>query len=235
MDHVTWTDVVVAVSSGMTALLTLGLLVAALLAWKTARVALDASKAAAQASRHAAEQAERSVKVMEADSHSRSLDSVRANRPYVLLRLAPSLAGIGAWDLVVENLGASAAYGIRLAINGSTLTEDDVLVESIEKLAAGDLMLPPGGRLRSIWYLEPDEHADPSNGNGYEWAEVTARYQDGDGNRYDNDPPVTLDPVSLGLTPVPRTGAEARGKNAEMRDIAHALRAIASNLGEIAR
>lgn len=83
-----WTDVVSAFSALATALLTLFLLIAAVLAWRTAKETVQAAK-------DANEQAQR--------------DSIERTRPYVFAEVVGSLMGSPHWDLRITNMGNSAA------------------------------------------------------------------------------------------------------------------------------
>lgn len=204
---------IAALAAITTALLTLGLL---LVGWKAARAARD------------------TLHQMKEDSIAQQLDSARVSRPYVYARIAPSLAGEGAWDLILENAGKAAAYEIKIDIEADGV-EDDVVSKAVKTFAQAGTFLPPGARVRTFWAFDPDEKSDPSHAMGYPRATISLTYVDGEGTRYD-DRKVVLDPELLGLTPVPKTGPEATsGANKEERNIAHALRAIAHNIGELNR
>lgn len=94
-------DDVVAWSSLGTAIFTLGLVVVAVIAWRTARKTLEASTRASQAAEAANEQAR--------------LDSIEQTRPYIYVELVPSLAGIGQFDVRITNVGRSTARSLTLA------------------------------------------------------------------------------------------------------------------------
>ncbi|QEU12462.1 hypothetical protein [Dermabacter vaginalis] len=195
------------------ALLTCGLL---FVGWKTARAARD------------------TLHQMKKDSIAQQLDSARISRPYVYAHIAPSLAGEGAWDLILENTGKTAAYDIKINIEADGV-EDDIVSNAVKIFAQAGTFLPPGVRLRTFWAFDPDEKSDQPRAMGYPRAGISLTYVDGEGTRYD-DRKVILDPTLLGLTPVPTTGPESKsGANKEERNIAHALRAIAHNVGELNR
>lgn len=192
-----------------TVLLTAGLLWAAWRAYRTASSTL---------------------KQMRQDSEAQREDSARATRPYVYARIAPGLAGEGSWDLVVENLGRTAAYDLRAKIVASDV-RTDVIATAVQRFATAGTMLPPGARIRTFWSMDADVNADPAERMGYPRAEVTLTYTDSEHKEY-VDRPVVLDSEDLGLTPVPSSGPTAHGANTVERDTVHALRAIARHLGE---
>ena len=131
-------DDVVAWSSLGTAIFTLGLVVVAVIAWRTARKTLEASTRASQAAEAANEQAR--------------LDSIEQTRPYIYVELVPSLAGIGQFDVRITNVGRSTARSLTLGYSAWPEHLDDV-GESVRTLFETPRSLPPGCSIRAYWLL----------------------------------------------------------------------------------
>lgn len=218
-----------ALSAIATAVFTVCLVIIALIAWWTAKKTLDAA-------RKSAEQAEETVRQMRKDSIGMQEDSARASRPYLFAQLVPGLAGEGCWDLLITNAGRSGAFNMTMEIESPT-ENDDKVTRGARRLAESGMAIPPGGRVRTYWYVQPDERSrDEPEGMGYPSARISLTYSDADGKVF-SDPGVELGPNFLGLTPSPTTGPTATGMRDDksMRNVAHALRAIAHHLGEIHR
>lgn len=242
MDEITWVDCVSALATLLSALFSLGLLVFAGLAWCTARKALNASRDAAAASEAAAVQAKRSVEAMEQDSALRTAQNEQATRPYIFARLVPSLLGSSSmgWDLVIENGGLSAAYGVTMHVQADDDGKEpnDALREANTRLANGGQMLAPGQRIRTMWHLPADEHAEPPEPMGFGRAVVRFSYRNAARTAYDGDEPIVLDPDQIGLTPSPSRGAVASSADPDKagpQDVVNALRQISEYLGELNR
>lgn len=219
-----WTDMVMAGAACATVLLTAVIAYMAIRAWRTAKKTLNAAELSAQQTRATVEQ-------MREDSQAQREDSARASRPYLHTQIVPGLAGENCWDLVIENTGRSAAYEMTMTIDTAT-GNDDQVTEAAQCLASSELSIPPRARIRSFWYIEKDK-TQPAQ--GYPEATVTLTYLDATETRF-TDPPVTLKPEKLGLTPVPSEGPTAvSGSDKQARNITHALRAIARHLGELHR
>ena len=206
----TVTDWITAVAALITALLTLGLLGAALWAATAARDTL------AQ---------------MKTDSEGQRQDSARATRPYVHARMVPSIAGLDAWDLVIENTGRTAAYDLTLEIDPKDEMQDpgDIVAAMTRKFAEAGHTLHPGGSFRMYLVVGATEE-DPT---GFRRATVTLQYTDSEGERY-VERPVTLDPDTVGSTPAPFTG-KVKNKDDDgsiPKNTLNTLRAIAHHLGE---
>lgn len=200
----TVTDWISALAAVWTALLTAGLLLAALIAGWAAM---------------------RTLAQMRADSEGQRQDSARATRPYVHARLVPSIAGVDAWDLVVQNTGRTAAHHLVLQIDAEDVQED-IVTKAVYRFAAAGLTVHPGERIRTYWSLE----ASKPDRTGFPPAIVTVRYSDSEGTAYE-ERPVVLDPDDMGMTPVPSQGSESIPRD-HQRDLVLALRGIARNIGE---
>lgn len=242
MDEMTWVDCVSALAALLSAVFSLGLLVVAVLAWNTARKALNASRDAAAASETAAVQAKRSVEAMEQDSALRTSQNEQATRPYVFARLVPSLAGTASngWDLAIENGGLSAAYDVTMHVQSDDdgAEPNDALRDANDRLANSGQMLAPGQRIRSMWHLPEDERATPSAQMGFGRAVVRFSYRNAGHTAYDDDDPIVLDPNLLGMTPQPNRGAVASSSDPDKegpQDVVNALRQISEYLGELNR
>lgn len=197
-----------------TLLLTAGLLFAAAFAWWTARGTLLQ---------------------MKHDSEAQRRDSALASRPYVHARIVPSIGGSGAWDLLVQNYGKTAAYGLRAEILAPD-AKSDVISDAVRRFAGAGTFLPPGGRIRTYWLMPENPKADPPETLGFPRATVTLRYTDADGAEF-SDRSVTLDSEELGITPEVYSGAKTRGsgESVDLRNVGNAVRALAINVGELSR
>lgn len=91
MVNPTWADILSAVSTAASALLTLGLVVLALVAWRTASDALEESRKASLA-------AQKSAAAAEAANEQLRRDSAEQTRPYVFAEVLPGLAGSPTWE-----------------------------------------------------------------------------------------------------------------------------------------
>lgn len=206
----TFSDWISAWSAAITAGLTFGVLVAALWAASAARDTL------AQ---------------MKSDSEGQRRDSARATRPYVHARMVPSIAGIDAWDLVIENTGRTSAYDLALQIDPKEGMQDpgDIVTAMTRKFADAGHTLHPGGSFRMYMVLGATEK-DPT---GFRRATVTLAYTDSEDERY-VERPVVLDPDTVGSTPAPFTGKVRNEDDDDSipKNTLNTLRAIAHHLGE---
>lgn len=207
-------------SAFITALLTFGLLVGALLAWQVAADTLRHAKAAQDQLRR---------------------DSIEQTRPYVYVQLVPGLNGEAAWDLIITNTGKSIAR--RLTIECDAWPENhDPVSEAMQKLFSTPQSLPPGTHLRTFWQLGIPEGAKDEHGNTCPWgvtgpANVTLHYSSDDPTN-----PVYTDTFSVdtdlfgGALPGRYTGPEpSTGLSGGERDRHSMLAALAHHLGEMRR
>lgn len=164
------------------------------------------------------------LRQMKEDSEAQREDSARATRPYVGIRIAPSIGGSDTWDLILHNSGRTSAHGLRMDIEPDGA--DDPFAKQIRRLAQSGQTLHPGSSLRSFWKLE----ASKPGSIGFGRATVTVHYSDSEGTPY-SELPVVLDPNDMGHTPMPDHGPETDDEDTG-RDIVLALRAIARNVGE---
>lgn len=171
---------------------------------------------------------------MRQDSADMQSDSARASRPYLFAQLVPGLAGELTWDLVIENTGRSGAFNTTMKIY-SPIKSDDIVTQGAQRLAKSGVAIPPGGRIRTLWFVGASEFANPPEEMGYPSARISLNYSNADGQFF-NDPSVEVEPNALGITPVPSTGPVVdSGSDEHALNAIHALRAIALHLGEVHR
>jgi hypothetical protein len=202
-----------------TAILSLGLLVGAVLAWRVAKATLDQSKAA---------------------HRQMEKDSVEQTRPYVYAHLVPGLAGTSTWDLLITNTGKSTAR--ELLIDCDPWPEiDDELTGPLRKMFSTPQSLPPGVSLRTMWKLglgENERWADGTTDPAGIASGATLRltYTSDDASKPSYRDVYRLDDSVIGMTPVPSTGPAAKpGLTAAEKDLHNVLRAATLHLGELRR
>lgn len=168
-------------------------------------------------------------------------------RPYVGLDVVPGLAGPPSFDLLVTNFGRATARRIRIELVGGGFVAQSLADEigpALERLFAGPFDLAPGARRRVFWYM-PDQVNSQSRGAvgapiageisaDYEWESRAGAASRSYTDQLSYD--LTEYPK---LTPQPASGSTAEGStnNPEViaRNGVHALRAIASHVGEMRR
>lgn len=204
----------------LTTVLTIGLLIGAVLAWKAAKAAVDQAKA----------------------THEQmQKDSIEQTRPYVYARLVPGIGGIGAWDLLVTNTGRSTAR--RLTIESDTWPDsDDVFTRSLRTMFSTEQSLPPGATLRAYWKVSisqpghkwDDGTSDPKG--MAKGATLTLYYTSDDASKPVYEDQFRLDDSTIGETPGPYTGPDRKkGLTTAQQDLHNVLAAIAANVAELRR
>jgi hypothetical protein len=221
------TDWLVAISTMAYTLLTLGLLCAALVAWRTAKAALRASEDASRAAQEAARAAK------EANEQA-SQDSIRRTRPYVFVELLPGLQGIGCYDLRIANAGKSAAKHLTLHIETWPSPADDV-VSSIERLFRHERTLPPGCSIRTVWRIEGTFTDGTSVAGMLPHATVTVKYTSDDPSNPNYSDTFEISASDSGLWPVPEDGADPTTLNGDARKFYLLGQALVRRIGELAR
>jgi len=192
-----------------TAILSFGLLVGAVLAWRVARDTLDQSK-------RAHEQMEK--------------DSVEQTRPYVYARIVPSIGGFNAWDLVVRNSGRSSASNLTITV--SEWPESDTLTEALRTMFEHPQILPPDTSIRTYWFLGPRDQAGSSGAAGFDIpVDLTVNYFGSGPNPHQYVETFHLNPSVLGLTPQPAAGVKLKEPTEEL----HKMREIVQALNELRR
>lgn len=173
------------IAAAVTAIATLGLVIGAVLAWHTAKKTLDQMRQ----------------------------DSAAQTRPYVYAKLEPSMGGRQAWDLVIKNVGQTAAKDLTLVASAWPENDDDA-VRDLKKLFATPRTLPPGTSIRSYWNLD-FLNQDPSQNKGVtDPVTVTVKYVGTSQKKGPGYEPFSedyeLDPTAVGMTPLGWPGKSIR-------------------------
>jgi hypothetical protein len=202
-----------------TAVVSLGLLVGAVLAWKVAKATLDQSKAA---------------------HWQMEKDSIEQTRPYVYAHLVPGLAGVATWDLLITNTGKSTARKLLIECDGWPAVDDE-LTGPLRQMFQTPQSLPPGVTLRTMWKLGSKENESWADGTDdpagiASGATLRLSYTSDDPSRPSYRDAYRLDDSVIGLTPVPTTGPSAKtGLSPAEKDLHNVLRAATLHLGELRR
>ena len=207
-----------------------GLLVAAVWAGSVGVETMKASKDSSQAAIDANKQA--------------AIDSHNATRPYVDARVVEGLAGTTEYDLVIRNVGKSAARELTVECE-TPVTRDDDVTKAVLEMFSTQRTVFPDTSIRAMWQLG-EASADPrtistdSRGDRVtgkmgmpDSAALSIKYKSADGARtYTEAILVRCD--QSGLWPVPDQGIEMPpvDEEASPRHIHSALRAIARHLGD---
>ncbi|WP_159622718.1 hypothetical protein [Ruania rhizosphaerae] len=197
---------VAAIAAAVTALATIGLLVGAVGTLTSARRQLSLLRAQAE----------------------------REGRPYVVAEVVPGFHGAGSWDLIVRNYGRTSARQITYTVEGLTKKNpEDHIATPLASYLESERWLAPGARERVMWRHDPAKGITESGVDAR--STVRVRYRDELGTPFSDT--FVFDTGVLGaIAPVPTTGPEATsGADKPMRNLAHALRAIASHIGELRR
>ena len=183
------------------------------------------------------------TKQLRESAKAQAEDSEARTRPYVTMDIVPGLTGRSAFDAVIENKGASTARDIQISLVGAEFgaqSEHDEVGPGLARLFEQPFDLAPGGRRRVIWRLADRETSVPRGDMGAPIAgtvraEYTWQPTHRDTNLYFDELRYDLSLWPL-LTPAPSTGAKAesssKSEKIQLRDIEHALRAIAHHTGE---
>lgn len=217
-----WTDQMTAFSALATAVLTLPIAIFALWAWLTSEEALKASRAAADAAREANEQAKR--------------DSIERTRPYVFAQVLPGLAGPGCYDLVIQNLGQSAARRVMWTFSNPPSQPDDVATPILAMLRT-PRTLPPGASLRTYWRMEePTGFTDGTFEAGMPSAgELRVTYSSDDPTHPTYEDTFDFDIETAGFWPLGAAGPEPQGLERRDRLFYKLGRDIALHIAELRR
>lgn len=165
--------------TAITALATVGLVIGAFAAWQVAKQNLN----------HLRE-----------DSHSQT-------RPYVHARLAPSLGGQGAWDLIVENSGRSSATNLTMQV--SQWPEEDQIVRELRKVLGTPQILPPGAKLRVFWCLGGRNDPGASGATGFDFpVDLTLNYKGVQADSRCYQETFSLNPELGAIVPRARSGVD---------------------------
>lgn len=164
-------------------------------------------------------------------------DSQRANRPYLCVELRPGLQGIAKQDLVIRNLGRTAARDITLVAPWPD--PGDEISQRLESHFAKAFDLPPGSSLRLAWHRWVSEKKRGSQPEGMpRTCEVTVNYRGDDPALVPFSESTTLDASWGDIMPAPQRGERnPNGMNTldTLRDIDQALRTLNVHVGELRR
>lgn len=226
-----WADALAAVSTALTALLTFGIFVLAVVAWRTASQTLEESRKASLA-------AQKSAAAAEAANDQLRRDSAERTRPYVFVEVLPGLAGVPAWDLRIKNVGNSAARELVLSPR-SWPARDDIVIQSLRELCDTPRTLPPGCSIRAVWRVGevgPGQSTDGPSELGMEEQEIVSVSYRGSAN----DEQAFADEFDLmthgsGLWPVPEDGPDAVGLRGDLRKFYLLGQALCRRVGELGR
>ena len=210
-----------------------GLLVAAVWAGTVGVETMKASRNASRAAIEANEQA--------------SIDSHNATRPYVDARVVEGLAGTTEFDLVIRNVGKSAARDLTIECATPVARDDDV-TKAVLELFSTQRTVFPDTSIRAMWQLgetsnDPRTVSTDARGERVtgkmgmpDSAALSIKYRSSDGMRtYTETTTVRCD--RSGLWPVPEQGHEMPpvGEQPGSRHILSVLRSIARHLGDANR
>lgn len=184
------------ISYAVTAAATVALFVGAILAWRTAK---------------------KTLKQMERDSKAQT-------RPYVHVRLEPSIGGSKAWDLVLGNTGRTVAVDVFFTVSPEPTREDDV-TRDMATLASTGQHLAPNCSIRSFWFLGPVNNDDKTTNRGFEGEHlVTLAYKDQQGEDYTDS--FKLDAAAFKMTPVGWEGSKSNKQGTIEDRLNNIVRAI---------
>lgn len=208
-------------STFATAVFTLLLVVAAVVAWRTAKAALTASRGASEAAEAANEQAR--------------LDSIEQTRPYVFVELLPGLAGANTFDVRISNSGRSPARELTLNYDAWPAALDDVAT-ALHRFFSTPRTLPPGTSIRALWRATGNFTDGTSEAGLGTSGSITAKYTSSDPSapRYVEQFDVPID--TSGLWPVPEDGPNpSSGMNGDALQFYKLGQALVRRVGELGR
>lgn len=169
----------------VTALATVGLVLGAVVAWRTAKKTLDQMKA----------------------------DSTAEARPYVHAWIVPSIGGRQAWDLLIKNTGRTSARNLRVTV--SEWPPVDALTAELRKLFDAGHTLPPQSTLRTYWYLGPRDQDGSTGSTGFDIpANLTVQYQGLEEGEIYSDT-FRLDATIVGMTPSGASGVNLKAGSSQ--------------------
>lgn len=162
------------------------------------------------------------------------LDSAARTRPYVYAKLEPSIGSRQAWDLVIRNVGQTAAKNLTLESKWPN-REDDVTRE-LKRLFETKRTLPPGTSIRTYWNLDPIGQDDGQNAGITEPVEVTVNYTSGVKGLFRSprhSETYEIDHTTVGMTPTGWSGMDKASVNWD--PVERRLKEIVSALSELRR
>lgn len=212
------------VVSAVSAFSSLGLLAVAIWAGVVGVRTMRASQAASRAAEDASIEAKKSNvlaaaanRATEESNRQSKIDSKNANRPYVGASIVPGIRGDTTFDLMIRNYGQSIAKNVTVDLHEDPKTKD-VVVRSLVEMFDTPRSFMPTQSLRVMWRSVPSagkkfaaDGDDAENGTHRdnelgmpESAHLTVKYEDAEGDRYEE----TFEVMSnrSGLWPVPEIG-----------------------------
>lgn len=167
-------------------------------------------------------------------------DSRERTRPYVQLDVVPGIQGVGSWDLIIENTGASVA--LEVTIDAGELvpqSEGDHIVPNITEYLRAPKTLVPRARRRVMWAYDREDLKvcagvlEPRIVKVAYLDDKKARSRWGRKHPYRGEFGVG-DPLRGAAFPAPTEGAKPNSKDA-LQHIDRALRAMNTHIGELRR
>lgn len=163
------------------------------------------------------------------------LDSTARTRPYVYAKLEPSIGSRQAWDLVIRNVGQSAAKHLTLEAIPWPDQEDDVTRE-LKRLFKTERTLPPGTTIRTYWNLDPTNKKDGQNAGVTDPVEVVVRYRS-EVKKLWRTPEYSetyeIDHTTVGMTPIGWSGMDQASAGWDPLD--RRLKEVVGALSELRR
>src|SRR5699024_5915816 len=186
-----------AIGTGVTALATALLVWGAFAAWHAARDTLEQMKE----------------------------DSKLQTRPYVHVRLEPSIGKSRAWDVVLSNTGRTIAQNVRFEVTPWP-TREDLVTRDMATLSNSGQHLAPNTHIRTYWYLGPVPDQDTRTNRGFEGEHtVTVHYENQENERYTDI--FALDESAFKMTPLGGMGVNLGDQASdEAKKLSEILRAI---------
>lgn len=167
-------------------------------------------------------------------------DSQERTRPYVQLDVVPGLQGLGSWDLIIENKGASSA--VEVIVDAGRLTPqdgEDHIIPNLSKYLLAPKTLVPGARRRVMWAYDREDLS--IRAGVVEPRVLTVTYLDDKkvrsarARRHPYAGTFEVGDLLRGAAfPAPTEGSKPTSQDALMH-IDRALRAISTHIGELRR
>lgn len=166
-------------------------------------------------------------------------DSIDKSRPYVFVKLEPSIGGKHVWDLVIKNVGLTSAYELTLLNSQWPEYEDDVTRE-LKRLFATPRTLPPGTSIRTYWNLDPMKKDDGKNAGITDPTKVRVCYEGPEQVGWRNKTEkygetFEVDHTSIGMIPVGSKGitipeGEREPKVVKLQELLMAVNELRRNI-----
>lgn len=165
-------------------------------------------------------------------------DSIAQTRPYVTAAIVPSIAGIGKYDLVIENTGNSTARNVKITCRPLDADRDE-FTRALSDLFAMSHTLHPNRGHRVFWRLELRKGHTWSDGSTEpagmpQDAVISIEYGDSNQGKYSDSFELTT--RIFRMAPGPATGPNIKSSiSDEQKDTHKMLAVIAAAIGELRR